>query len=288
MFALRRQFKTLRVEDTTVILNSLNEDYLAEAEAYCKEIGVRYFITESDGTAQTGKNSFLDRFEADSVEYAVLVDGDDYLTPRGIYVYDKLATLENPPDAVALTNQVNITFTDRDSSFMINLPGRIHLDPASIQGRCTMPSTVVDWEELAKGEMIEDMNGTSVEDVENFKDYIRLLQYGMGIDEISTRITFMSRKIIPFRFKKLIVGEDTLQFLELKEAFDKGLLDLRAYDETNPTYMYDLRISGIALSESRVDGGFGFLRWMVILRDHIKEMMESGRLRPTRLPLLEI
>ena len=150
-------------------------------------------------------------------------------------------------------------------------------------------ASVVDWDLLSKGDLIADnMKNVSQEDVEVFKSYISILQTSMGIDEISTRLVFMSRKVIPYRFKNLIVGEDTLQFLELKDAHDRGELNMVANDETHPTYIYDVRISGIAIKESGRGKGKGFISWMKTLLKEIENLGMQNRLHDTRVPLAEL
>lgn len=286
IYALARQFKTLPKNETTVIINTLNEKFREQAEEYCKTEEVRYFITESDGTAAKGKNSFLDRFDADGVPYAVLIDGDDYLTPRGVKRYQKLAEQEDAPDAVVLFNQVNIVSSDIENRSQDKDRLEENIDGQPF--KCSQPATVTDWDALAKGGLIADnMTIATEKDVEDFKDYIKNLQYGMGIDEISTRLVFMSRKVIPYRFKSLTVGEDTLQYLELKNAHDNGKIVMKANDENNPTYMYDVRISGIAVPESHKNGGRGFLTWMKNLSVEIENLKAHNKLHNTRVPLLE-
>ena len=65
IYALKRQFKTLPVDKTTVIINTTHIEFRQQAISYCEENKVRYFVTDSDGTAATGKNSFLDIFDDD-------------------------------------------------------------------------------------------------------------------------------------------------------------------------------------------------------------------------------
>ena len=37
----------------------------------------------------------------------VQIDGDDYLTPHGVWLYKHLAESDSPPDAIALMNQMS-------------------------------------------------------------------------------------------------------------------------------------------------------------------------------------
>ena len=110
----------------------------------------------------------------------------------------------------------------------------------------------------------------------------------MGIDELSTRLVFMSRKVLPYRFKSLVVGEDTLQYLEIKDAHDRGELKLVAHDEKYPTYMYDMRISGIAVKESGRGKGRGFISWMTNLLKELENLHTQNKLHKTRVPITEL
>jgi hypothetical protein len=289
IYALQRQFKTLPKNKTTVILNTLDETFLEQAESYCKENDIRCCVTQSDGTAATGKNSFLDQFDRDGVSHAVLIDGDDFLTPRGVKCYQRLMEKEDVPDAVVLFNQISITSVEQDNTAKSQDPSRPNEDMSKLTSKYTQGAVVTDWDLLAKGDLLTDnMPEVSEDEVEDFRRYVNLLKYGMGIDELSTRLVFMSRKVLPYRFKNLIVGEDTFQYLELKDAHDRGELEMVAHDETNPTYIYDLRISGIAVKESGRDRGKGFISWMKTLLKEIENLQGQNRLHNTRVPLTEL
>lgn len=289
IYALQRQFKTLPKNKTTVILNTLDETFLEQAESYCKENDIRCCVTQSDGTAATGKNSFLDQFDEDGVSHAVLIDGDDFLTPRGVKCYQRLMEKEDIPDAVVLFNQISITSVEQDTTAKSQDPSRPNEDMSKLTSKYTQGAVVIDWDLLAKGDLLTDnMPEVSEDDVEDFRRYVNLLKYGMGIDELSTRLVFMSRKVLPYRFKNLVVGEDTFQYLELKDAHDRGELEMVAHDEKNPTYIYDLRISGIAVKESGRDRGKGFISWMKSLLKEIENLQGQNRLHNTRVPLTEL
>jgi len=289
IYALQRQFKTLPKNKTTVILNTLDETFLEQAESYCKENDIRCCVTQSDGTAATGKNSFLDQFDRDGVSHAVLIDGDDFLTPRGVKCYQRLMEKEDVPDAVVLFNQISITSVEQDTTAKSQDPSRPNEDMSKLTSKYTQGAVVIDWDLLAKGDLLTDnMPEVSEDDVEDFRRYVNLLKYGMGIDELSTRLVFMSRKVLPYRFKNLVVGEDTFQYLELKDAHDRGELEMVAHDEKNPTYIYDLRISGIAVKESGRDRGKGFISWMKTLLKEIENLQVQNRLHNTRVPLTEL
>lgn len=289
IYALKRQFKTLPKNKTTVIINTLDNTFLKQAETYCIEEEIRHFITESDGTATTGKNSFLDQFDEDGISHAVLIDGDDFLTPRGVKCYQRIMEREDIPDAVVLFNQISITSPELNFNDRTQDPIRPNENMSSLKSKYTQSAAVTDWDLLAKGDLLTDnMPEVSEDEVEDFKRYINLLKYGMGIDELSTRLVFMSRKVLPYRFKDLVVGEDTFQYLELKDAHDRGELKMVAHDETHPTYIYDLRISGIAVKESGRERGRGFISWMKTLLKEIENLQGQNRLHNTRVPLMEL
>lgn len=289
IYALQRQFKTLPKNKTTVIINTLDDSFREQAQSYCTENDIRYYVTQSDGTATTGKNSFLDQFDEDGVSHAVLIDGDDFLTPRGVKCYQRLMEKKDIPDAVVLFNQISITSVEQDNTAKSQDPSRPNEDMSKLTSKYTQGAVVVDWDLLAQGDLLTDnMPEVSEDEVEDFKRYVTLLKYGMGIDELSTRLVFMSRKVLPYRFKNLVVGEDTFQYLELKDAHDRGELKMVAHDETHPTYIYDLRISGIAVKESGRDRGKGFISWMKSLLKEIENLQGQNRLHNTRVPLTEL
>jgi hypothetical protein len=196
---------------------------------------------------------------------------------------------EDVPDAVVLFNQISITSVEQDNTAKSQDPSRPNEDMSKLTSKYTQGAVVTDWDLLAKGDLLTDnMPEVSEDEVEDFRRYVNLLKYGMGIDELSTRLVFMSRKVLPYRFKNLIVGEDTFQYLELKDAHDRGELEMVAHDETNPTYIYDLRISGIAVKESGRDRGKGFISWMKTLLKEIENLQGQNRLHNTRVPLTEL
>lgn len=290
IYALRRQFNTLPKNNTTVIVNTLNDTFREQAESYCKEEDLRYFITESDGTAATGKNSFLDQFDKDGVTHAVLIDGDDFLTRRGVKCYQRMMGNNDSPDGVVLFNQISIISEDNLSVDRTQSLTRPNEDVSNMVGtKYTQGSVVVDWDILAQGDLVaENVPNIKEEEVEVFKRYITLLQHSMGIDELSTRLVFMSRKVLQYRFKSLVVGEDTLQYLEIKDAHDRGELKLVAHDEKHPTYMYDMRISGIAVKESGRGKGKGFISWMSTLLKELENLHGQNKLHKTRVPITEL
>ena len=87
MHGTKRHLDYIPKEDLVIVLNSWsgakgedgdeNAQYLVDAEAWCISESVEYYVTESDGTPSTGKNSVMELFRASDNDYMVLVDGDD-------------------------------------------------------------------------------------------------------------------------------------------------------------------------------------------------------------------
>lgn len=282
IFALKKQFETLPQENTTVVINTLDKDYEKQAQDFCTAKKIRFFVTESDGTAATGKNSFLSRFEKDDEPYAVLIDGDDSLTARGVKFYQNRKK-EGKIDALVLQNPISKTWKTTPTQKFLLEKNRKNIDPDSLPFKMTFGSTVADWRELRKGGLIEASYSTS-EKKKVFQRYIELLHKGMGIDEIAARVVLMSRKCLEVPYRQFSVGEDTLQYLELKNLHDQKKLLLASHDEAKgPTYIYDSRLSGIAIFESQRNNGQGFLLWMEKLKNELEALDSKGRLKNTRI-----
>ena len=108
MNALKRHFDIIPSDELTVVVNTLDSNFQKEAVAYCQSKAVECVVTESNGTASQGKNSVIDLFLESSYDYFVLVDGDDYLTPHGVWTYKYISEMDSPPDIVALEYQYGI------------------------------------------------------------------------------------------------------------------------------------------------------------------------------------
>ena len=61
--ALKRHQRTIPLDQMTIVINTLDEEFEAEASQYCANEGIDYVITESNGTPAQGKNSVMDLFQ---------------------------------------------------------------------------------------------------------------------------------------------------------------------------------------------------------------------------------
>ena len=276
--ALKRHFDSeysgFKKKDAVVIINSLNEDYIKEAVSYCTNKKIEHHVTESNGTPAKGKNSLLEAFLASDNDYCVMIDGDDFLTPHGVWMYKHLAGLETPPDAVCLINQRSIK--------------KINHKPYSVK-----PFTV-DYENLLTLDylhMFNELRGLSIPKATYYSTlynnyYTEQRKYSEG-DEIHCRVTWVSRKAASFKFnEELIIGEDTLHMLRLKHEALEGRLNFYTNDEQPATYIYDERTPGTVEKTSK----FGIdYEWMNDYLVALEEMEKKNYLHEnTRLPELKI
>ena len=276
--ALKRHFDSeysgFKKKDAVVIINSLNEDYIKEAVSYCTKKKIEHHVTESNGTPAKGKNSLLEAFLASDNDYCVMIDGDDFLTPHGVWMYKHLAGLETPPDAVCLINQRSIK--------------KINHKPYSVK-----PFTV-DYENLLTLNYLHvfnELRGLSIPKATYYSTlynnyYTEQRKYSEG-DEIHCRVTWVSRKAASFKFnEELIIGEDTLHMLRLKHEALEGRLNFHTNDEQPATYIYDERTPGTVEKTSK----FGIdYEWMNDYLVALEEMEKKNYLHEnTRLPELKI
>ncbi len=94
------EYSNIQKEDAVVVIKSLDSAYIEQAKNFCIVKDIEYYITESNGSPAKGKNSLLDIFLKSNNKHCVMIDGDDFLTPHGVWMYKHLAGLKTPPDAV--------------------------------------------------------------------------------------------------------------------------------------------------------------------------------------------
>lgn len=253
---LERQFATLKPNETVVIINSLNEEYVETATEFCTNNDIQYHITESDGTPSTGKNSLLDKFLESDNEYMVQVDGDDVITPYGRNLYRTVALGNSPPDMICLANQLSIQ-TPQDDFFSLfqkqvdsrSVREEIFFIPMKhnaawthdLKTRHTRHTYVPKVSEPDIRKMVRDGIKEStarqwMEDRKVAEDYS--VDYGDMMNTLN-RLVFYSRKAAEYtRFSTdHKIGEDALQYYQLKKLSYEGKLDMRVRNEA-PKYSY--------------------------------------------------
>lgn len=298
LFALKRHEKIIPKEDLCIIINTQNSTYEAEAVSYCQTAGIEYHVTASDGTAATGKNSFCDIFEASTNDYAVLIDGDDFITPHGVWTYKQVAAMPTPPDVVALEYQYAFY---RAWGYTPIIPAQVEdwsiYDPDRVPAwgtRCfTKPK--VWWEEALSGDLIKVGENEPDDFAQTLHDIHKAwaIHCHKYINEWEThcRLVFFSKKAVNgFRFdNQYKVGEDTLMYFELKHAHMQGNLVMKHLFDRYPTYVYDTRIGGV-VEEAKDENGTdrGFVEWLTLLVQGYDELELAGKMHEEKLPELKV
>lgn len=293
-------------DDVVFCINTLDADFEAEAAAWCESEGLEYHISESNGGPSKGKNAVLDVFLASDDDYMIQVDGDDFITPHGLHIYRMIANPtvyglpdESPPDVVCLEFQYGIVPNEgygplseeecRDSAaaFAEDIFNAEH-----IQGRgyrC-FARTYQWWEQAMRGDYIK----TGSPYLESLSEaHRKLITYEFKYInkwESHCRVVWFSKKAASMtRFpENILVGEDLINYFDLKHEFFLGNLKMRTLYELYPTYVYDQRVGGIVQIANDMNHGRGFLDWMVESVEHFADYEEQGRFHENlQIPYLE-
>jgi len=242
---ISKEYSNIPKKDLVVVINTLDEDYLVHAKGYCVHNDIEYYVTESDGTPAKGKNSVLDIFSKSDNDYMVLIDGDDYLTPHGVWVYNHLSKQEDAPDAVCLWAQKGYQRTGIDDDSPV-----VKSNPFCLDYRKMI---YFDWPKFFR-----EQGKHSSQDSERFgEDMLEFWRYQYKYSEPYTqncRVTFMSKKAAESRYPEgIMIGEDTLQFFLLKDRQHSGDLNMFKSIEEPPTYIYDQSLlDGVVVTESEL------------------------------------
>ena len=282
--ATKRHLLYIPKDSLIIVLNSTDQEYTSVAESWCKEQDIEHYITKSDGTPATGKNSVMKLFLNSDNDFMVLVDGDDFITPHGVVVYDKISQMYNPPDAVAITNQFGLVPREDvyDKGCSIRY-ARDENNPDNIHGkgvRCYHHSKEWWMEGLAGRLYSKDISVIH-------KRFISYIYQYMDQKETHLRITFYSKKAATYQFNnKFVVGEDTIQYYDIKNAWATGNLNLQHLDDRYPSYVYDQRLSGIVGESSKSPKSFK--TWLKKLVVKLDEMNEDNVLHTNQPPTIKV
>jgi hypothetical protein len=299
---LKRHIETIPKEDLVVIINTQDSDFETAAVSWCTSESIEHYVTVSDGTAATGKNSVFDKFAESDNDYMVLVDGDDYITGHGVWTYKQIASLSTPPDVLALEYQIGIhnsTGYDPLNCGLVDFPTiGDNTDPRTIPGTVIRPFKFpAEWWTTARaGEQVKvtpddpDLFAATLNDVHqrwsnHCYDYIN----GW---EVHCRMVFFSKAAVNtgLRFDPVhIVGEDTVLYFEYKHLHNQGSLVMKHLFDRYPTYVYDTRIGGVVEAEKDKNGhDVGWLNWLTILTNKYDELEAAGKMHTERLPELKV
>lgn len=282
------EYSNIPKERLVVIINTVDANYIEEASEYCQGSGIEYYITESNGTPGKGKNSVLEKFLESDDDYCVQIDGDDYLTPHGVYMYDNLARTDNPPDVVCLTHQVSMSYDPADINEYLErtgvIPSKGDIKPKPVY--CFR----IDYDKI-----IERINDESNELAEEVRElalaYHNIQRKYSEESEIHCRITWYSRKAAEHKFPEdLYIGEDTLHYFKLKNEHVEGRLNFMNNVEIPPTYIYDRRNQETGTVFKHSNNGED-TAWLETYMTRVREYEKQGILHDNKvhqLPLLKI
>ena len=294
--ALQRHFSeeysNIPKDDAVVVINTLDEEYSILAASYCEDEGIEYHITESNGTPARGKNIMLDLFVQSDNEYMVQIDGDDYLTPHGVWMYSALAKRESPPDAICLKNQLSVIIDYPELEILMDENPDIKYTPETVPWGLAR-YFVTDWDRLAKTPLYPSLielgvEHESAEEQSGWnKEFFKLQKKYCEDNESHCRVTFMSKKAAAaYKFPEhLVVGEDTVFYFLLKHEGLTGNMEVLCSDDLNPSYIYDQRMPGTVYGE--VKGGTDW-SWMKKYNDAVHELEEKGLVHEEELPILKV
>lgn len=306
MNCLVRQFNTFNFNEVVVVINTLDEEFKAQAVDFCTRHDIEHHVTQSDGTPGTGKNSVLKLFLESDNEYMVHIDGDDFVTPYGRNLYRTIAIQPNSPDLIALYNQPSMyrydfnQFKDkRDSTCAV---GEIN-DAFFPHDYEVIHDNVLNDHQLEN--RINWYHKTYCMTFEKARRlaYVRLhleqlyIDYGDG-NEAFNRMVFFSRKaasLINYT-NELAVGEDTVEYYKMKKLALEGKLNMRVRDERQGyTYIYMEDYDGIvSLSQRKTTPEELECRWdwlvplLNTLNTFIRELPIRVRLKEIFDPYYEV
>jgi hypothetical protein len=307
LHALKRHTDYIDIEDLHIIINTQDEKFESAASQYCTENSITFTITESDGTASTGKNSFIDIFNASDNDYAVLVDGDDFLTPHGVWTYKQLAQSSNPPDIMALEYQFCIfkdhgyvPLIEREKQELFKTPYIGCSDKNisnTVQGYPTrgFQKSKRWWDESKAGTTIKTRPGDPFSNslsAVHTKWANHCYKY-INNWETHCRIVWFSKKAtnLTHRFDtEYVVGEDTVIYFEYKHEHMQGNISMKNLFDRWPTYIYDMRVNGV-VEANKDHNGFidkGWHDWLEKLTNKYDELEQAGKMYTDRLPYVSV
>jgi len=274
-----------------VIINTMNKEYEEEASSYCQNAGIEYYVTESNSTPGRGKNTLLQKFLESDNDYCVQIDGDDYLTPHGVYLYNHLAQTKNPPDAVCLTHQVSMMYDRKalEDHWVTTgvMPTKSQYPAKPMRCFLTDYDTVLPRITYEYHDFTDEVRKHYIETITGFYNAQR--KYSEK-SETHCRITWYSRKAAAaHRFDEDIhIGEDTLHFFNIKNDHVAGRLTFMNNVESPPTYIYDQSSMGTVMEYSQEGKD---INWVHQYMERLRKLEGDGVLHDNdihQLPLLKI
>ena len=280
---LIRQFGSIPVDRTVVIINSQHQPFIDVAIDYCIDNLIEYHITESDGTPATGKNSMNKIFLESTDEYMVAIDGDDFITPYGVELYDRVAASGKAPDLICIYRQLGAMrcapkhfirgqdFEDLESKYgavYFADKSNGYIDPEGLK------AFFMKWCEVS-----DEKASQWVED--RLEHYELLFKYGEARESFC-RMVFFSRKAVAHMHydNSMKIGEDTAQWMLMKKLAFEGEIDMRRRNERKYGHTYIYCMDSVGVTEQ--DHKSKRFDWMKPLTDHLNTL--DGLIENQSLP----
>ena len=255
LWTLKRQFTFLKTNETVVVINTLDDDYAVEASEFCELNDIEHYVTESDGTPSTGKNSVLRLFLESDYQYMVHVDGDDLITPYGRNLYRTVSLQDSPPDMICLANQLGVQhpqkdffdlFKDQKDSNTVKT-GHFYIPRKHY---CVWPhdlttKQVTNYRPIVSEGEIQRLvkDGIDEKTARIWMEHRKIIEeytvdYGDRLNTLN-RLVFHSRKAAELMNydPELIIGEDAFEYYKVKTLAYEGKLRMCVRNE-KPKYSY--------------------------------------------------
>lgn len=243
---LIRQFDSLPVGRTVVVINSTHQPFVDVAIDYCYENSIEYYVTKSDGTPATGKNAMMQIFLQSNDEYMVAIDGDDFITPYGVKLYLDAAHSSKVPDVICLYKQLSAS-NCKPKDFVRGAPVPDKFKPSFYADKSGGFNPKMWRDHMQHWCEVDDQ--TADRWLNDRLEFNALMDKLSENKEYMCRMVFFSRKAAELvnydnNFK---IGEDTIQFMKLKKLAFEGELDMRRRNERKYgyTYIYTTDNSGV-------------------------------------------
>lgn len=276
---VRRHLKYIPKEKIVFVINTLDKEFETKCSQLLHIKNIEYHITKSNGTPARGKNELLKIFEKSPYDYCVQVDGDDFLTPYGVTLFEQVSQFSVVPDVICLRNQV---------AEVLNLEAtKIAGEPKTFRNSLFKKQNL-DFEGFRKALLTYNFSEEDADKtIEYHKEYYENGYKYVDPEEAHCRVVFFSKKAAAIKFpEELMIGEDTLQYFLLKHEAHLGNLLMVSNDERPSTYIYD-QTDG----KNTVFQELHFRKnweWMGKFNKIVRDYKNRGLLHEEELPQLKV
>lgn len=270
-------YSNLSPDEAEVVINTQTLQNQKDIAFLCDKFGVTYHITESNGTPAKGKNELLKIFEASDNDYCVQIDGDDYLTPHGVWLYKNIAASKTVPDAICIKNGAAVCHKGTVFEY---------------KGIEVRKFFTIDYESLDYQDMYNQFckrlpTDLAEQYVNYHKDYYGRQEIYCEDSDAHCRVVFFSKVAAAYKFNEdVMVGEDTLQYFDLKHAHMQRHLNFVCNDEAPATYIYN-QLDGWGTVFKTTKGHTDW-SWMGEFNEYVDVYLKAGKLHDKDLPLLKV